>query len=283
MRKSFLIYLTCFLQIAFAQSERVEISGRVSVTDKPEQGVFCFKSRLSFSDTLFIETECDTNGNYSFEVSKTLLKNHKTSVYVYQDQNLLKKRFPPSAACPYVYLGPERFLTPRPTTISFEASTERYIVNFELGKTCFLPRTLCFSFKRNSIELCNCGDLNSDTTLMCLKTILESNPTLVVQLDGHSWDEKKPVEISAKRAEYIRMQLIRLGIDSVRVTAMAYGDKQPLVTLKEIQGAGWSKSEEEKTLTRNRRVDFKIIAFDYDPKTRTRDSDTKKQSNENDD
>jgi hypothetical protein len=269
--KRLLFILTLFIfQIAFGQKDLVTISGKITDRDDFKKQIFALKARLSLNDSIFIETNCDSSGNYKFQVSRPLLHGHKPSVYVYQDFKMLEKLFPPPTDCPYFYGGPDKYLSHRPTIFEIKSNISNYIVNLELTRVLYELRLPCISFRKNSLELISCShDPSGDTVIYCIKNFLFNNPTLVIEIVAHSWDETNPKELSEKRANFIRQKLISFGIDSVRVNAIGKGDTQPLVDFKTIRKAK-TIEEKEALKAKNREAYFKIISFDYDPKLKKR-------------
>src|SRR6218665_1907562 len=126
--KTILFFLLLLAGCLSAQTGTIEISGKVSDQYYPSRRIFCFKARISFNDSLFIETECDSNGYYHFVVSETLMRNYKTSVSVCQDQKLLTRLFP-QPDCPYLYVGPARYhFRSKGNSIVYTPEIKHYVV-----------------------------------------------------------------------------------------------------------------------------------------------------------
>lgn len=86
-----------------------------------------------------------------------------------------------------------------------------------------------------------------------LITIMEQNPTLIVEIGGHtdsdgsdSYNER----LSGARAQSVVDYLLDAGIDEVRLVAKGYGEKEPIAP---------NDTKENKQL--NRRTEFKVLAF----------------------
>jgi outer membrane protein OmpA-like peptidoglycan-associated protein len=258
------LYIFIFLsQVIFSQTETIEISGKVSDPRDEKEAVFCCKVRLSF-DSLFIETECDTTGHYSFTISKSLMRNHKTSLYAYQDHRLRQKKYPAPADCPYLYFGPKRYMNSITSYFEYKPNIGIYKTDVEMQEGCFLQRGPCFNFKKNSVELVKCEDFDPDTSLFCLKNTLLKNPTIIIEINAHAYDEENNLKISELRAKEIKNKMVAFGIDSLRIAAKGHGDAKPLMAKYVLQKA---KTKEEKELLKamNRRAYFSILSWDYDP------------------
>lgn len=92
--------------------------------------------------------------------------------------------------------------------------------------------------------------------------LLES-PEIMLEIDGHaSVLEKDPEQLSLKRAELIRQILIEKGINPKRISVKGFGIQKLWITNDMIKKA---KSKEEKMFlhTRNQRVNFRVINWDF--------------------
>jgi len=101
-------------------------------------------------------------------------------------------------------------------------------------------------FKTDSAEL----TLVSKSTIYKIAEILKKFPQAKVTIEGHTdsdGDAKYNLELSQKRVNSVRVELIDLGIEPNRIKAIGYGESKPLVA---------NDSKENKA--KNRRVEFKI-------------------------
>lgn len=83
--------------------------------------------------------------------------------------------------------------------------------------------------------------------------IMNDNPTLVVEIGGHTDSDGSDAyneKLSQARAQSVVDYLLEAGIPSKRMEAKGYGEKQPIVA---------NDSPENKQL--NRRTEFKVLAF----------------------
>jgi outer membrane protein OmpA-like peptidoglycan-associated protein len=80
---------------------------------------------------------------------------------------------------------------------------------------------------------------------------IEANPTLVLEIAGHTDDEGADdynLMLSQGRAEAVVQYLIKVGIDASRLTAKGYGETKPI-----------DKAITKAAKARNRRVEFTIV------------------------
>ena len=103
------------------------------------------------------------------------------------------------------------------------------------------------NFERRSTAI----TAESKTVVEEIAKILNDNPTLKVEISGHTdsrGSDSLNKKISQDRASSVRDILISLGINKDRVTAIGYGEEKPLV-----------KDDENGLSEINRRVEFNIL------------------------
>ena len=109
-------------------------------------------------------------------------------------------------------------------------------------------------FKFDSDELVS----DSKTELNKLFTLLSNNPTIKVEIQGHTdskGNDNYNLNLSQKRAESVRSYLIKKGIKKSRITAVGYGEKKPIAKNENADG---TDNEEGRAL--NRRIELKILS-----------------------
>lgn len=102
-------------------------------------------------------------------------------------------------------------------------------------------------FKRLSTEVTQ----KSIQTIEKIAQILKENPTIKVEIGGHTdakGDEEVNAYVSKHRALSVQKLLVKFGIEQDRLSAVGYGESQPIV---QNDSQGYS--------AKNRRVEFKII------------------------
>ncbi|MFT5779869.1 MAG: peptidoglycan-associated lipoprotein, partial [Crocinitomicaceae bacterium] len=110
---------------------------------------------------------------------------------------------------------------------------------------------------------------NGKTGLDDLIQILRDNPTMNIEIQVHTdqrGNAKDNLELSQKRAEIARIDLVTKGIAKDRVKAKGYGGAQPLngfskADIDELP----TKEAQEKAHKRNRRTEFTVLNFDHQP------------------
>jgi len=141
-----------------------------------------------------------------------------------------------------------------------EDNNKEVVMNFELfppsaGGT-FVLRNIYFDFDESDLRYQSVDELDK------LVKIMIENPTLVIELGGHTdrrgADEYNMI-LSKQRAEVAKKYLVSKGIDPSRIKTKGYGESQP-----EISGAAITamKTHEEKEAAhqQNRRTVVTIIS-----------------------
>jgi outer membrane protein OmpA-like peptidoglycan-associated protein len=99
--------------------------------------------------------------------------------------------------------------------------------------------------------------------------LLINNPSIVLEADGCADDNEggleKCVQLSEARSGACWAYFISQGIDSARVKTKGWGYSVPLYSAKRIESMK-TKKEKEDAHAANRRVDFRVLRFDYVPK-----------------
>jgi len=115
----------------------------------------------------------------------------------------------------------------------------------KVGETISLPNVY---FARGGVALLD----SSNESLDQLYTLLNDNPTMHIELLGHTdnqGDAKLNVVLSEQRVAAIKDYLVAKGISETRITGKGYGGSKPIAN---------NASEESRKL--NRRVEFKIVS-----------------------
>lgn len=113
------------------------------------------------------------------------------------------------------------------------------------------------------------SEVNSADSLNYLLDLLQVNETFVIQLEAHTdsrGDNAYNKELSQRRAQTCVDYLISRGIDQDRLVAVGLGEEQLLVSDAEIKAMADDAAREAAHQT-NRRTVFRILRFDYVPKS----------------
>lgn len=119
-----------------------------------------------------------------------------------------------------------------------------YLDPISVGSTVLLKN---IQFEYNSSALTE----TSKAGILMLKTFLEKNPQMVVELVGHTddaGDQSFNLKLSQERAKSVRDELIQLGIEAKRLIAKGCGETQPIVP---------NDSDENRAM--NRRTEMKVL------------------------
>lgn len=256
MRKiiSYLIVITSFA--AFSQQDLIEISGKIIDNEDSTVKIPALKVLLTFNDSLAFETIPDSIGIYSFKISKKFIEQFKIKLIASQDQQIIRKLFPPNLECPYFnnYWGYRQ----KRIILNPSRESKKYIVNFEMSLIRAELRSPLINFKKNSIEFCNCDIFDSDTTMFCIRKILREEPKIYIELSIHSWNENNEKQLSINRGQYVIKRLYDLGVDTSRVKIKTWGSTKPLLKQEYIEREK-SLEEKEKLACKNRRAVMKAL------------------------
>lgn len=148
----------------------------------------------------------------------------------------------------------ENFDIPKETDYQ-EFTKDVYMKKVEVGEVIVL-RNIFFDLNKYSLRNESQSELDRLTKLM------QDNPTLRIQISGHT-DSRGSAqlnkELSANRAKAVVDYLVGKGIDKKRMESEGYGKDQPIITDAEIAKLKSEKAKEE-AHQNNRRTEFKIIS-----------------------
>ena len=99
------------------------------------------------------------------------------------------------------------------------------MLNKILNEGKFATHAITFDVNKAVIKPESMGFLNQ------LVKFLQDNPTLKLEVDGHTdsdGDDASNMKLSQARADAVKMQLITMGIESVRLIAKGYGETKPI-------------------------------------------------------
>lgn len=125
-----------------------------------------------------------------------------------------------------------------------EIEKNLYLVPIEIGQSMRANNVL---FQQSTAILLT----TSYPELDRLVQIMKDNPTIVIELSGHTdnvGDANKNLDLSLKRVEVVKKYIVQEGIKESRITLKAYGGTRPVAS-----------NATEETRKQNRRVEFTII------------------------
>lgn len=131
-------------------------------------------------------------------------------------------------------LKTETAVAPQPEPVKEKASTLDRISELEIGQTLVLDGLNFYPGSHRTLP-------EAKPVLKKLLEIMNENPTLKIEIQGHVCCGKKPDEdgedeetgkynLSWTRAQFVYDHLIKNGIDATRVTYKGYAMMRPLVT-----------------------------------------------------
>ncbi len=120
----------------------------------------------------------------------------------------------------------------------------------------FALHNIYFDFDKTDLRHISVDELDK------LVKIMQENPTIVIQLAGHT-DRRGSAEynqqLSEERAEIAKAYLVSKGIDASRIKTVGYGESNPEVSGEQISNMG-SNAEKEAAHQQNRRTVVTIIS-----------------------
>jgi len=119
-------------------------------------------------------------------------------------------------------------------------------------------------FPRNSAVLSNSGR----DSLSVIEIVLRENPTIIMEVRGNV-DIMEKDAIAMERCEVVRKHLIDRGIHEGRLVINTRGRDDPFVSESQIEVLA-TKEEKEAAHAMNRRVEFRVLSFDWVPEQDTK-------------
>lgn len=225
--------------------------------------------KLVGTDNSSYEVKTDANGTFKFE---TIADKRYINVNTTYTIEVGKKKF--------VTSDQNSTIKSQISTVDQKTSQEYYKV-FKLRevteKTVFHMPLVLYAYDKAELMIDPTGKakgndskapVNSKDSLNYLYDLMVKNPGWIVKLRSHTDQRGKDaynLKLSQRRAQSCVDYLVKeKGIDPRRLVAEGKGELEPIVdevTIKAMK----IKEEQEKAYQKNRRTDFKIIGFDFDP------------------
>ncbi len=225
--------------------------------------------KLVGTDNSSYEVKTDANGVFKFEIQGDKRYINMATTYTIE---VSKKKF--------VTGDQNSSIKGQISTVGKNVSEEYYKV-FKLREvtetTVFHMPLVMYAYDRAELMIDPTGSakgndtkmpINSKDSLNYLYDLMVKNPGWVVKLRSHTDQRGKDaynMKLSQRRAQSCVDYLTKeKGIDVRRLVAVGMGETEPILIEADIKKMP-TKDEQEKAYQKNRRTDFKIVGFDFDP------------------
>lgn len=242
----------------FSQSDSTKIFGWVLADARLERKFVTDAKVLLYEGTSVHEAISDSKGYYSFNLNKLLdtaiinVQLNKSSTTGSPNDKL----FVPTNTKTKLVFGQNNSLK---HNIILKISTNcRSIpeINFAFNSLKLIYDTL----NNNSADP-NYEDRSPDAAIGAIISVLTDNPNIVAELSGHCDSREKSI-LSNKRAEFIKSELVKNGINPKRLICKGYGSTKPIYETSTINKAV-DKTEKNLYHQRNRRVTMRVVSTDF--------------------
>ncbi|WP_236675925.1 OmpA family protein [Chryseolinea lacunae] len=179
-------------------------------------------------DNIIVPMTPKGNGVYEFSITSAKAKDYRLSVeqegFVFFNQNLKIEA-----------------ATTKEKTVNKTIEMRKLVVG-----TYSILRNLYFDFDKATFKTDSYTELNK------LEAMLNQNPSMVVEIGGHTdavGTKEYNQQLSQRRAQAVKDYLTKKGIDTRRIKPVGYGKSKPLA----------SNDDESDGRELNRRVEFKVL------------------------
>lgn len=183
----------------------------------------------------------------NFNQSKNKAENRKVTIYYIEEKDLAREN-EILGIKEEVIVAVDSVTVSEEEIISDDAPLEERIAKTKEGKTLILKD---INFYHNTFGVMN----ESRPVLYDLAFIMQNNPRLVIQVQGHvccnaDVTDSRSIMLSRERAKAIKLFLVSRGVSAARVSFQGFGSSMPLYPIPE-------QNEEERVA--NRRVEILIV------------------------
>lgn len=182
----------------------------------------------------------------NFNQSKNKAENRKVTIYYIEEKDLARENEILGIKEEVEIIVDSTFVLDE--VISDDAPLDERIAKTREGKTLILKD---INFYHNTFGVMN----ESRPILYDLAFIMQNNPKLVIQVQGHvccnaDVTDSRSIMLSRERAKAIKLFLVSRGVSAARVSFQGFGSSMPLYPIPE-------QNEEERIA--NRRVEILIV------------------------
>jgi outer membrane protein OmpA-like peptidoglycan-associated protein len=183
----------------------------------------------------------------NFKQSKNKAENRKVTIYYIEEKDLARENEILGIKEEVIIENDSAFVLEDEVVLD-DAPLEERISKTKVGKTLILKD---INFYHNTFGVMS----ESRPVLYDLAFIMQNNPRLVIQVQGHvccngDVTDSRSILLSRERAKAIKLFLVSRGIPAARVSFQGFGSSMPLFPIPE-------QNEEERVA--NRRVEILIV------------------------
>jgi outer membrane protein OmpA-like peptidoglycan-associated protein len=183
----------------------------------------------------------------NFKQSKNKAENRKVTIYFIEEKDLARENEILGIKEEVIIENDSAFVLEDEVVLD-DAPLEERISKTKVGKTLILKD---INFYQNTFGVMS----ESRPVLYNLAFIMQNNPRLVIQVQGHvccngDVTDSRSIMLSRERAKAIKLFLVSRGIPAARVSFQGFGSSMPLFPIPE-------QNEEERVA--NRRVEILIV------------------------
>lgn len=253
-------------KITFLGEEKEPLIAEAEVVSNSDQTNYKPSLIKQFEDTkLFIlkgtvfdgKTKVGISANLSITNSKT---NQKVTDIITNPDGTYSVTLVPGETYAITVSGSSYTIASKTLPSTKDDNNKEIEMNFELyppsAGTSFTLHNIYFDFDKSELRHESVDELDK------LAKIMKENPTLVIELAGHTdrrGSAEYNMELSKQRAEVAKAYLVAKGIDPSRIKTTGYGESKPEVSGSEIDAMENNK-DKEAAHQRNRRTVVSIIS-----------------------
>ncbi len=261
MKRLILLFvLLCNLTTVYSQNN-LTINGKLLFPAEKEVFFENVSVFLKLNDTIFLTTKTNAKGEFKFQFKRI----NEEVLICHESLNRLKGGTVKHCG----YLSCNGMPASTSTIINLNADT---VYNLQLEYPWEITNYCYFScyyhpkiyFKTNSAlpqrdkDLVMFTHVSSDSIISVVKKIIEQDPKMKVEIIGHCDNNEGDIKnLSLKRANFIKEQLVKNGISASKISVKGIGISQPVIDIA-IINLEKDQTKKEELMQKNRRVSFKF-------------------------
>lgn len=260
MIKYTLLLLFILPGLAVYSQQTFTISGNIYKSRPTEPADSSVIVNIYLDGQPIYKTFADKNGRYNCILSDSL-NGKKLTIDTDQDETRMIK---------------EHFDGPCPTdcmrSVSYGGTNQKFVVHLDSTRDYHFDLypfmiTRCgfvfpnMYFKKNELQPITLSiDVSSDSALCTMFHFLKCNSKWVIEISAHcSPDEKDKQNLSIKRGQFVKDELVKLGINPKRMVVKGYADTHP----PELKDENGTVTNEVPKYEIRRRAVFALLRRDF--------------------